>query len=116
MTLLQITKLVAVLLEEECQINNCVMSSSHNCKYGHYSKMWIENRDTLMHLVAEENMPMLASQLIVRFPGQINQRQKKGTKKLPIEVALNGLNDDVAAVIIKNMSNERYDNHQINVS
>ena len=94
-------------MEQECLDSKCAEKDNHDCKYGSKDKMWIKGRDTLMHLVAKENMAMLASQLIVRFPGQLYQRQKKGEKKLPIEVALKEYNDDVAAVMIKNMNNER---------
>ena len=95
-------------MDEECCENKCALKNYHSCKYGSKVKMWIGGKDTLMHLVAEENMPILASQLIIRFPGQLNQRQKKGEKKLPVEIALKGYNDDVAAVVIKSMNNERY--------
>jgi len=103
----QITKLIGVLMDEDCCENKCTLRNYHSCKYGSKDRMWIDGKDTLMHLVAEENMPILASQLIIRFPGQLNQRQKKGEKKLPVEIALKGYKDDVAAVIIKNMNNER---------
>ena len=95
-------------MDQECLENKCTGKNDHRCKYGNNDKMWIEGKDTPMHLVAKENMAMLASQLIVRFPGQLCQRQKKGEKRLPIEVALKEYNDDVAAVMIKNMNNERY--------
>ena len=108
---LQISKLANIIFEEQCTENKCEIPF-HKCKYGNEDTMRIKDGCTIMHLVAEENMAMLASTMIFRFPRLLNQGKARTfdkNRRLPVELALDKQNnsDNVAAIMIKNMNSER---------
>ena len=102
---------LTLYLKSNAQRTN-VKSPFHKCKYGNEDTMRIKDGCTIMHLVAEENMAMLASTMIFRFPRLLNQGKARTfdkNRRLPVELALDKQNnsDNVAAIMIKNMNSER---------
>lgn len=103
----QISKLAGILIEDQCNKLKCA-PDYHKCKYADLDQnVRFYKGKTIMHLVAEENMSILASQLITKFPGLLLLGQDSDDK-LPVQLALAKFNDEVAAVMIKRMNNERY--------
>ncbi|XP_065068722.1 uncharacterized protein LOC135694011 isoform X2 [Rhopilema esculentum] len=107
-----VSKLVIVLLDQECRKQNCVAGEKHYCKYGGRKKHFVDIEGvkmTLLHFVAKTNFVIIAKALIERFPGMLHVKTRGGDDKnrLPVEYALLNFHDDVASELIKNMHNER---------
>eukprot|EP00794_Sanderia_malayensis_P020476 gene20476-22492_t len=110
----QLARLASVLIDKECEANDCAKHEKHKCKYGGLNPYIFTDpedgtKKTLLHIAAEENLYILTLELVNRFSGllYVNTLSGRDIKRLPVELALQNDSDDVASSIIKKMRHER---------
>ncbi|XP_031558821.1 transient receptor potential cation channel subfamily A member 1-like [Actinia tenebrosa] len=102
----QIHRFAEILLEDKDDMNK-------DNRYEAFRDQTEEDEKTLLHYVAEQNFYHIARTLIRFCPGLLALKTEavltpvKKRALLPVEVALNKNNDEVAAVMLRHMSHER---------
>lgn len=82
-------------------------------RYETFRDQSIQTEMTLLHYAAEQNFFHVAHTLIQHCPGLLALKTEaslspvKQRALLPVEIALNRENDEVASVMVKHMSHER---------
>jgi len=103
---LQINRFAEILLEDKQDINR-------GNRYETFRDQSIPTEMTLLHYAAEQNFFHLARTLIKHCPGLLALKTEallspiRQRALLPLEIALNKENDEVASVMLKHMNHER---------
>lgn len=100
---MQVNRFLEILLESEVNSDN---------KYEGFRDREDRTKKTLMHYAAELGFLQVTKTLVKKFPLLLGiktmEPNKKKRRLLPVDLALEAGNDDVAAYLIRMMQQKRY--------